>query len=292
LDFVIQIVVTGLTLGSMYALASSGLSLVFGAFNMLNLAHGALITLGAYFSLVAVTWIGLPVWLGLPAAMLGGAIAGAIIYFVSAHMMLKQKNFEVNIIIATFGIGIAIENAVLRIFGGYPHPQPMAVSGAFQIANVPVGYQNIIIWVISLILMTTLALLLSRTMMGRAIRATAQNRDGARLMGVPVRRIYVQVMAIAALLASVAGVMLSTLTTVSPMMGNEPLLKAFIVCVLAGLGNVGGALVAAFVLGMFESAVQVWLGSSAGLPALLLLVIIALIWRPAGIFGRQAGQKM
>jgi len=292
MDFLIQIVVTGLTLGSMYALAASGLSLVFGAFNMLNMAHGALVTLGAYFSYVAVNGLGLSVWLALPAAMLGGAIAGAIIYFLSAHMMLNQENFEVNIIIATFGIGIAVDNAILRIFGGYPYPQPLAISGGFRIGNVPVGYQNIIIWVISLVLMSALALFLTRTMMGRAIRATAQNRDGARLMGVPVRRVYVQVMAIAAVLAGVAGAMLSALTTISPMMGTDPMLKAFIVCVLAGLGNVSGALYSAFILGLFESAVQVWLGASAGLPALLILVIVVLIWRPTGIFGRRVAQRL
>ncbi len=292
IDFAIQIVITGLTLGAMYALASMGLSLVFGAFNMLNLSHGSLMTLGAYLSLIAVTKLGLPLVLALPVAMVGGALAGIIVYFISAHLMLGQKNFETNIIIATFGIAIALETTLQKIFGAYPYAQPLALVGGFQIGNVPLGYKNLLIWAVALVLMAALALLLTRTMMGRAIRATAQNRDGAQLMGVAVSRIYVQVLAIAALLAAVSGVMLSSLTSLTPVMGNDPMLKAFIVCVLAGLGNVAGALYAAFILGMFESAVQVLFGSRYGLPALLLLVIGALIWRPAGIFGRTTVERL
>lgn len=291
-DFAIQIVVTGLTLGAMYALAAMGLSLVFGAFNMLNMAHGSLMTLGAYLSLIAVTKLDLPLVAALPVAMVGGALAGIVVYFVSAHLMLRQKNFETNVIIATFGIGIALENTLQKIFGAYPYAQPLAMVDGIQIGNVPLGYKNLLIWAVALVLMGALALLLTRTMMGRAIRATAQNRDGAQLMGVAISRIYVQVLAIAAMLAAVSGVMLSSLTSMTPMMGNDPMLKAFIVCVLAGLGNVAGALYAAFLLGMFESAVQVLFGSRYGFPALLLLVIGALIWRPAGIFGRSTVARL
>ena len=286
MDFAIQIIVSGLTLGAMYALAGMGLALVFGAFNMLNMAHGAIMTLGAYFSFLAVTKLGLPLGVALVVAMLGGAAAGIVIYFVSAHFMIGRKNFEVNIIIATFGIGMATENGLLQIFGAYPFRQPLTIQGAFLLGNVPIGYQNVLIWVVAFALMIALALLLTRTRMGRAIRATAQNRDGAQLMGVPVTRVFVQVLAIASLLAAVAGVMLSSLTTLHPQMGADPFLKAFIVVVIAGLGNVAGALYAAFVVGIFESAVQVLLGSEFGFPALLLLVIVALIWRPSGVFGR------
>ena len=107
------------------------------------------------------------------------------------------------------------------------------------------------------------------------------------LNGGPVRRIFAQVLALSGLLAAVSGVMLSSITTLAPTMGYDPMLKAFIICVIAGLGNVAGALYAAFVLGTFEAIVQYFLGVRFGFPALLLLVIVALIWRPFGVFSRR-----
>ena len=108
----------------------------------------------------------------------------------------------------------------------------------------------------------------------------------ARLVGVPVRRVYVLVLALASALAAVSGVMLSSIKDITPLMGGEPLLKAFIVIVLSGLGNVIGALYAALIVGIIESTVSVMLGAQYGFTAILLFVIFALLWRPAGIFGR------
>ena len=123
--------------------------------------------------------------------------------------------------------------------------------------------------------------------MGRAIRATAQNRDAAQLMGVPVRLVFTQVLVFAGMLAAVSGIMLSSITTLAPTMGYDPMLKAFIICVIAGLGNVSGALYAAFILGLLEAFIQFYFGVRYGFPALLLLVIVALIWRPYGVFGKS-----
>ena len=120
-----------------------------------------------------------------------------------------------------------------------------------------------------------------------AIRATAQNRDGALLMGVPVRLVFAQVLALGGVLAAVSGVMLSSITTLAPTMGYDPMLKAFIICVIAGLGNTMGALLAAFALGLIEAGVQFELGVRFGFPVLLLLVIVALILRPEGVFSRR-----
>jgi len=121
--------------------------------------------------------------------------------------------------------------------------------------------------------------------MGRAIRATAQSRAAAQLMGVPVARIFLQVFLIAGVLAAISGTMLSSITTLSPTMGYDPMLKAFIVCVVAGLGNVSGALAASFMIGLIEATVAFFLGVKFSFPVLLLLIILTLIWRPAGIFG-------
>lgn len=287
MEVLIQVLASGLTLGAMYALSTVGLSLVWGALGMLNMAHGAILTFGGYACYYAVAALGLPVPFGLPAAMLAGALIGFVIYHSTVRMMLKSRAFETNIVIATVGIGVALENLVLKLFGAYPVPQPLAVSGGISVGGVHVPNQNLLILVVALLLIFGLALLLGRTRAGRAIRATAQNREAAQLMGVRVGRVYAQVLALSGALAAVSGIMVSSLTTLSPNMGGDPMLKAFIICVVAGLGNVPGAAIAALALGVVEAAAQFLLGVRFGFATLLLLVIVVLIWRPYGLFGRQ-----
>jgi branched-chain amino acid transport system permease protein len=287
LDTLIQIIVSGLTLGAMYALSTIGLSLVWGSLNMLNMAQGALLAIGGYASYAAITALGLPVLLGLPAAMLVGFLVGLAVYFVVVRFMLNDPAFETNVIIATVGLAMVLENVVLKLFGAYPFSQPFQMADGLRIGAVYVPYQNLVIMAVSLALMAATAWLIGRTRMGRAIRATAQNRDGALLMGVPVRLVFAQVLALGGVLAAVSGVMLSSITTLAPTMGYDPMLKAFIICVIAGLGNTMGALLAAFALGLIEAGVQFELGVRFGFPVLLLLVIVALILRPEGVFSRR-----
>lgn len=287
MDIFIQIVVSGLTLGAMYAVGTIGLSLVWGALRMLNMAHGVLIAIGGYFAYQAIDGWGLPMPLAILVAMLAGAILGAAIYFCAARFMFRNEAFENNIFIVTFGLAIAMENGILKVFGGYPLAQPFSLDGGFRIGNVYIPWQNIMIIVVSVSVMIVMAWFLARTRMGRAIRATAQNRDAALLMGVPIGSVFAQVLAIAGLLAALSGVLLSSITTLSPQVGFDPMLKAFIICVIAGLGNVIGALYVAFAMGLFEACVQFFLGVRFALPLMLLIVIVALIWRPYGVFGKK-----
>ena len=287
MEVFIQIVVSGLTLGAMYAVGTIGLSLVWGALRMLNMAHGVLIAIGGYFSYQAITHWGLPMPVALLVAMAAGAVMGALIYQCAARFMFRNEAFENNIFIVTFGLAIALENGILKVFGGYPLAQPFALDGGFRVMDVWVPWQNVLIVIVSVAVMIVMAWFLARTRMGRAIRATAQNRDAALLMGVPIGRVFAQVLAIAGLLAALSGVLLSSITTLSPQVGFDPMLKAFIICVIAGLGNVLGALYAAFIMGLFEAGVQFFLGVRYALPLMLLIVIAALIWRPYGVFGRK-----
>jgi branched-chain amino acid transport system permease protein len=200
--------------------------------------------------------------------------------------MLKSRNFETNVFIATIGVGAVLENVVLKLFGPYAKPQPLNIPGGIRIGAVLVPYQNIAILAVAIVMMAVVAVLLQRSRAGRAIRATAQNRDAAQLMGVHVKGVYAQVLALSGALAAVSGVMISSLATLSPTMGGDPMLKAFIICVVAGLGNTYGAVAAAIVIGLIEAAAQYVLGVRFGFALLLLLVIGVLIWRPSGFFGK------
>ena len=287
MDVFVQILVTGLTLGAMYALASVGLALIWGTLGMFNMAHGLFMTVGAYGSYSAVIQLGLPAYVGLPAGFIAGGVTGCITHLLIVRYMVGTANFGTNIMVATAGVAILLEDLVLKGFGAYPFPQPVNLTGSFKLANVAVSYQALVIVTVAAALIGVTALLLLKTRLGRAIRATAMNLDAARLMGVRTDRTYLQVLAIAGALAGAAGVLISSLATLSPQVGGDPMLKAFVICVVAGLGHVGGTGLAAVVLGLVEAAVQYFLGVRFGFPVMLALVIIFLIWRPNGLFGKK-----
>ncbi len=287
MEFFLQVLLTGLTVGSMYALASVGLSLIYGTLGMFNMAHGMFMTLGAYAVMSASGAFGLSLGIGLIVAMLAGAAIGVLSYLLIVRFMLNAPGFETNVIVATAGLAILLEDFVLKTFGGYPFPQPVRVEGSAMVSGVAVPYQSMLIMAVAAVLIFAVAMLLLKTRFGRAIRATAMNRDAARLMGVKTHTVYLQVMALAGALAGVAGLMISTLATLSPQMGGDPLLKAFVICVVAGLGNVWGAGVCALALALLESVIGFYLGVRFGFPVLLMLVIVILIWRPQGLFGKE-----
>jgi len=293
-DVLMSILVAGLTSGALYALATVGLSLVWGSMGMLNMAHAAMLTLGGYVAYSVITSLGMPILLGFAGAIGAGAIAGAILYYLIVRQLLKNDRsaFESNVMIATVGIGIALENAVLMTYGGQPLKQPVSVDGWVRLGKMALPYQNVLIVAVVVVMMVVMSLLLGRTRMGRAIRATAQNRDAAQLMGVAVDRVYLQVLMLSGALAGVCGVMVSSMTQLSPPLGNDPMLKAFIMCVVAGLGNLPGAVAAAFGLALLEAFVQYAAGARWGFPSLLFVVIVVLIWRPSGLFGRAEIRRM
>jgi len=294
LDILTSIIIAGITTGALYALATIGLSLVWGSMGMLNMAHAAMLTLGGYAAFTVSSALGLPFVVGFAGAILAGAITGGLLYLLIVRSLLKNDKgtFESNVMIATVGIGIALENAILLTYGGQPLKQPISATGSLTLGAVTIPYQNMLIVAVVLCLMALIATLLTTTRIGRAIRATAQNREAAQLMGVAVNRVYFQVLLLSGGIAGICGVMVSSMTQLSPPLGNDPMLKAFIMCVVAGLGNLPGAVAAAFGLALLEAFVQYAAGARWGFPTLLFVVIAVLIWRPAGLFGRAQIRRM
>lgn len=287
MDVFAQIIASGLTLGAMYAVSTVGLALVYGSLNMLNMSHGALLALGGYVCLYVMERLGLPGIVAVPAAIVVCGAVGLAIYVLAARPMLGSKNFETQIFIATIGIGSILENVILRLFGAQPVAQPLIMPGSIVIGSVHVPNQNIFIVVSAVVMMLAVGYLLNRTRMGLAIRATAQNRDAAQLMGVRIGRVYAQVLALSGGLAAISGIMVSSLSGLLPNMGGDPMMKAFVICVVAGLGNIQGAVLAAFVLGVLEALIQFAIGVQYSFAILLALVIVVLIFRPTGLFGRK-----
>lgn len=287
MDAIIQIIVSGLTLGAMYALGSVGLALTYGTMRMFNMAHGLFMTIGAYAAFTCATTFNLPFTFALLSGILAGGIIGALLHLLVVQFMLETDDFEINVLVATAGVGILLQDLLLKGYGAYPFKQPVQIEGTIKLLNTTVTFQSLTILVIATVLIAAMAWVLTRTKFGLAIRATAMNQEAAMLMGVKTARTYLQVLIIAGMLAGAAGILISSLSTLSPEMGTNPAVRAFVICVVAGLGSVTGAGIAAIALGLFEAAIQYYFGVRYGLPLMLGLVIIVLIWKPAGLFGQQ-----
>jgi branched-chain amino acid transport system permease protein len=284
------VIVSGLVSGALYALVASGLSLLWGALGVFNFAHGVLLMAGAY-----VAWwvssseglgLGLPVAIVVTLAFL--VAAGALLFFLLVKPWVGKPNAELAVIMTTIAGSIFIQNLVLEVFGGRYKTIDQVVNGTIRIAGVVIEAQNLLCIVLAPVLLVGMWLLLTRTRTGLAIRAVAENQDAAQLFGIGVQKIYIVTFAASAVLAGVAGILLGGLFNISPDMGTDPLLRAFIVVVFGGLGSLPGTIVGAYAVGIIEAFASYYIGIY-WTPVVLFLVLIAVLAiRPTGLFGRPS----
>lgn len=169
LESILQILVSGVTLGAIYAISAIGLALLWGVMGMLNLAHGAFMAIGAYASVYAVATLGLPWFLGLPIAFLVGLAVGWLLYQSTVRWIIGSENYETNIVVVTVGVAILIKSLLIIAFTANPTRQPFAIDGGLYLENIFFPYQTAMIIGITLTLMIIVNVVLSKTMMGRAI---------------------------------------------------------------------------------------------------------------------------
>ncbi len=239
------IVVSGLVAGSLYALMASGLSLVWGTLRMFNFAHGTLLMLGAYAAWYASDARGLDLGLrlGIPVALILLAALGIVLYWFLVRPFIARPGADLVVIITTLAGAAFLQNGAQVVFGPRYKQLDRVVQGQVELLNTAVGLQEMLIIILTPAVLLALAILLKRTKLGLAIRAVEQNRDSALLAGVNVGRVYPLVFAVSAVLAALAGIMLGGLFFITPVMGNDPLLRAFIVVVFGGLGSLPGTVV-------------------------------------------------
>jgi branched-chain amino acid transport system permease protein len=282
----VQATYSGLVLGSIYALMAMGFTLTFGAMRFLNLALGSLFTLGGYVAWVLASSLGLNPVLGSIGAFLGAAIVSMAIHGVVIRPLIGKPGWEMATIIATLGVGILLENVLLLLFGPRNKSIPQIAAGGFVVDDIlRVQNQHLVIVGVSITVLSLMGLFLTRSRHGLAIRAIAQNLDAAYLAGVSVRRMFLVVTGIAGGLAAIAGVLLSAFYFLSPTVGLTITLKALVVTIFGGLGSIPGTLYAAFIIGLLEAYVIMYLGARWALPALFLFLIIVLVVRPSGLAG-------
>ncbi len=255
LTLLLQGLVSGVLAAGLYALVSVGLALAIGVIGVVNFAHGEFFMVGAFLAYQLFVSFGLDPLISLLFVAPALFVIGAVIYLSTIRFVLRAP--ELNQMLLTFGIGIVLQNLALVIWGG----DPRSISGVpyrsigYQIGGVSVGLVPLGSFVISLVLVLALYLMLARSPLGRAMRAVAQNRIGASLVGLETNRIYLVAFALSALLAGIGGVMIAVIQSPTPTVGFSFTLKAFAIVVLAGLGNIRGIVWASLAVALSESLV-------------------------------------
>jgi branched-chain amino acid transport system permease protein len=278
------ILITGLIRGGVYALLAVGFSLIFGVARMINLAHTCFYMLAAYGIYTFAHQLGLH---PLVSIILSLVITIAIGLGTYKLFIDRVREHQVTILLITLALAMVFQECMLLAFGGHYLGAPSFISGYQVILGVKVSYQHLLIFGVVLVVLLGVWVLLSKTRLGIAIRATAQDAEIAGLMGINVPRILLITMGIAAALAAIAGIVVAPTLVLEPHMWTSPLIMIMAIVVLGGLGSVKGSFIAAFIIGYVEVLVVFLIPTGAflkGAIALLVMVIILLV-RPEGLFG-------
>lgn len=286
-----EILILGLTRGSVYALVAVGFVLVFSVGGILNLAHGTLFMLGAYFTYIYFNFVfGGAGALALPAAILCAVASVVVVAMLLFFVLFRRKIDSISyIMVISLAFALFIEQLTKVFFGVTSTGVPPLVRGSVDILGVRVLYKELLLLPVSLIALAALQLFLSRSSTGRAIKAVAQCRDGAVLIGIKPDRVLALTIAISAALAALAGTLVSSLVTVAPTVWGYWLIKAFAIAIVGGLGSLPGAIMAAFLLSFVEIATTFTLTDQYGELVALIIIVLILLFRPSGLMGaRQA----
>jgi len=280
-----QSFLSGISNASIYALVALGLTLILGVLDIADFAQGALYMLGAYGSYYALELFGVPFFLSLPIVVVLVGLVGVLNYAVvyrPIHRVGGSGTF-----IAALGILFIIQNVALIVFGTTPHSLASPFGkGKFFFGSVILTYHKLFVMVATLVIVLAIGLFLKKSKTGKALRAMAQNRTAASLVGIEVERVALITFALAGALAGVAGVLVSPIRPFDTYIGSFVIIKSFAIVIFGGLGSVSGALVGALIVGLAEAMTAVYVSSEYSDPVAFVLMILILFVRPQGLLGK------
>ena len=279
-QFLVQ-TVNGLVSGMILALVASGLTLIFGIMDVVNFAHGELFMLGAYVGTTVMVATG-NFWLALVVASLTIALLGAVIQMTTLRPLLGRD--PLTTILATFGISLVLQNWALYKFGPVARKIQEPFTGHFTLFYLEYPWYRIVIALLSAAIIGALWLFMKYGKYGIWIRATTQDRVMAQAMGIPVPLVHTLVFAIGAAMAAASGVLFGPLVGVNHAMGLDLILKAFIVVVVGGMGNLGGSVLASIFISMLEAFASIWVSPAQAVIVSFVVLILTLLFRPTGLF--------
>ncbi len=283
---ILQVLMWGVILGCIYILIASGLNLIFGVMKLVNFAHGELMMMGGYASYWITTLLGLNPYIAIVASMGIIGVLGVIIERICFRPVLGTS--KLNEILLSLGLIYVLQHSAAMLWTDYPR----GIHSPFEFTIIEygalrIGLDWLIAGVITFIIMVGFYLLLRKTKVGRAMRATSQNRSAAMLMGINVGRINSITFGLGAAMAAAAGTLIAITASITPYSGAIPGIKAFAIIVLGGLGSPIGAIVGGLIFGLVESNAIFFLGATWRDAIGFLLLIIVLVIRPTGIFGEK-----
>lgn len=287
MDLFWQDLVNGLLAGGIFAVVALGFSLVWGIMNIINLAHGSFVMLGAYLAYVLFSTWHLDPFFSIPIAFVALFVFGYCVQRFVINFVVRAPILTTFLL--TFGLSLLIVNFALLVFHGDVKGITTQYSGSnFSLGNVTIAWVKLWTLLVALVITALMQLWLSRSKTGRAIRAMAMDIDAAQLSGVRVAHLYAIVFGIGAGLAGAAGVLISLSYSLQPSMGDPFVISAFVVCVLGGLGSVQGALLGGLIFGVLESFGSQYIGTGLQDAVALVVLLIVLIVRPRGLLGKAS----
>lgn len=279
-----QSVIIGLSIGSIYILMALGLTLMFGMMHIINFAHGAIYMLGAFVIYYVFHLWGVPYVLAFFAAML---ILGVFGFIVERWVYRMVKGGIEPTLVALLALTTLLQAAGYPIFGPLDKNVPSVLKGSYVILGTPISAERLLIIPVALVLVVALYLFINKTKMGAAMRAIEQDKEAASLQGVNVNVINAVAFAVGFALAAAAGALMAPIFKLDPMMGEQPLLKAFIIIILGGLGSIPGAILGGLLLGFIDSIVATAVGVEPAFLLSFLFIIVLLLFKPNGLFGYE-----
>lgn len=288
-----QQLMNGLSLGAIYALIALGYTMVYGILQLINFAHGEVFMLGAFISFYLIGSFGVSPLLAIVISMVLCAGIGILIEKI-AYKPLRNAS-RISALLTALGVSMLLQNVGIKVFGGDPKSFPVIVQKAelFTIGNVTVFNHDVIIISVSVFLMIGLEIIVKYTKVGKAMRAVAFDKDAAKLMGIDSNKIISYTFAIGSALAAAAGVLYAMkVSTIEPLMGSMPGIKAFVAAVLGGIGSIPGAVIGGLIMGISEMLVSGYISSTYRDAIAFGILILILIVKPAGILGKNIKEKV
>ena len=287
MDLLAQVLVNGVLLGGLYTVMALGLALVWGVLNIVNLAHGAFIMLGAYLAWHLYTYLGIDPFLGLPITAIVMFCVGYVTQRGLLNLVVRAPMF--NTLLITFGIEVVLTYLAQLLFSAdFRTINPSYAGGSIALGPVVVPLARLMAFGIATVLTLGMWLFLLQTKLGRAIRATAQNLVAARLYGVAPRHLYAVTFGIGIGLAGAAGSLYGTISQINPYIGATLTAKSFAISIIGGLDNPLGVLIGGLVLGIIESLAVAYIGATFGDVVSFGVLVLVLIIRPSGLLGKTA----
>lgn len=283
----IQVLINGTALGGMYLVLVLGFSIIWGVLGVINFAHGEFVMVGAYAAWLANDQLGLDPFLAAPFVFVLMVVIGFAVQKVLVNRVIDRPHLVS--LLVMFGVSIILSNSMKLLFSADFRRNDTALDGSWKLATgITVPVTKFFVLLAALAIVGALSAFLQRSRMGKSIRAAAQNREAAAIVGIDVKRVYAITFALCIGITGVAGALISPILAVQPFQGPPLTLKAFAITAMAGLGSIRGAVGGAMILGLIEAGLAIYIsgiGTNLAVIASFVILVVALVLRPQGLFG-------